>query len=385
MAPRRGLGARRDRRPGGELRPGPRRLGRRPEVPRADAHRVPPHPHGGRAGEAGAAGDGAPHARRHGRRRHPRPAGRRFRALLDRRTVAGAPLREDALRQRPARPRLPPRVAADRRGALPGRRGGHPGLRGARPGAGRRCVRRQPGRRHRGRRRRHLHLDARGGRRATWGRSTALFSAAYDAPARRQLGGPHDPPPDRRGRAAGRALRPHRGGRRRVARGGPLAPPGRAPGPAAAGSRRQGARGLERPRDRRFRGSRPWPSVATTTAPPRSAPPHPWSTRLMGADGHLRRTWKDGRAGPAAVLEDHADLAEGLLALYEATFDERWFRAGRGLLDAVLERFADPAGGFFDTAADHETLITRPRRTSRTTRSRRATPWPPRPCCAWRR
>ena len=84
-------------------------------------------------------------------------------------------------------------------------------------------------------------------------------------------------------------------------------------------------------------------------------------TRLVGPGGHLRRTWKDGRAGPPAVLEDHADLAEGLLALYEATFDERWFDAARGLLDAVLERFAAPEGGFYDTAADHETLIARPR------------------------
>ena len=83
--------------------------------------------------------------------------------------------------------------------------------------------------------------------------------------------------------------------------------------------------------------------------------------RLLGDDGHLRRTWKDGRAGPAAVLEDHADLAEGLLALYQATFEERWFIAARRLLDAVLERFGGPDGGFYDTAADHEALIARPR------------------------
>ena len=83
--------------------------------------------------------------------------------------------------------------------------------------------------------------------------------------------------------------------------------------------------------------------------------------RLVGPEGHLRRTWKDGRASHEAVLEDHADLAEGLLALYGATFDERWFSAARSLLDAVLERFGSPEGAFFDTAADHETLIARPR------------------------
>ena len=54
-------------------------------------------------------------------------------------------------------------------------------------------------------------------------------------------------------------------------------------------------------------------------------------------------------------------LADGLLALYEATFDERWFVAARELADAILERFADPAGGFFDTADDHEALVARPK------------------------
>ncbi|MHB8399749.1 MAG: thioredoxin domain-containing protein, partial [Candidatus Limnocylindrales bacterium] len=77
--------------------------------------------------------------------------------------------------------------------------------------------------------------------------------------------------------------------------------------------------------------------------------------------GRVHRSWKDGRATADGVLEDHADLAAGLLALYEATFDERWFAAARELADAILERFVDPDGGFFDTAADAETLITRPK------------------------
>ncbi|MBA2299366.1 MAG: thioredoxin domain-containing protein, partial [Chloroflexi bacterium] len=82
---------------------------------------------------------------------------------------------------------------------------------------------------------------------------------------------------------------------------------------------------------------------------------------LLAPDGSLKRSWKDGRAVGSGVLEDYANLAEGLLALYEATFDERWFSLARGLADRILERFTDPAGGFFDTASDHETLITRPK------------------------
>jgi uncharacterized protein len=82
---------------------------------------------------------------------------------------------------------------------------------------------------------------------------------------------------------------------------------------------------------------------------------------LLDANGRLGRSWKDGRATGSGVLEDYACLAEGLLALYAATFDEGWFRAARGLVGSILARFVDPAGGFFDTAIDHEVLITRPK------------------------
>jgi uncharacterized protein YyaL (SSP411 family) len=82
---------------------------------------------------------------------------------------------------------------------------------------------------------------------------------------------------------------------------------------------------------------------------------------LLDGDGRLRRSWKDGRATAPGVLEDYADLADGLLALYGTTFDERWFVTARRLNDTILERFADPAGGFFDVADDHERLVARPK------------------------
>ena len=61
------------------------------------------------------------------------------------------------------------------------------------------------------------------------------------------------------------------------------------------------------------------------------------------------------------MLEDSADLADGLLALYEATGDERWFTEAVDLAEGILARFADPAGGFHDTADDAEGLVVRPR------------------------
>jgi uncharacterized protein len=84
-------------------------------------------------------------------------------------------------------------------------------------------------------------------------------------------------------------------------------------------------------------------------------------TGLRRPDGRLGRSWKDGRSSGEGVLEDYADLADGLLALYETTFDERWFTIARELADAILDHFADAAGGFFDTADDHEALVTRPK------------------------
>jgi uncharacterized protein YyaL (SSP411 family) len=84
--------------------------------------------------------------------------------------------------------------------------------------------------------------------------------------------------------------------------------------------------------------------------------------RMRDSEGRLQRTYKDGRASLAAYLEDHAFLSEALLVLYEATVETRWFVEARRLADDIVLRFRDAdAGGFFDTASDHEALIVRPR------------------------
>jgi uncharacterized protein YyaL (SSP411 family) len=77
--------------------------------------------------------------------------------------------------------------------------------------------------------------------------------------------------------------------------------------------------------------------------------------------GRLVRTSRDGAAGPnAGVLEDYADIAEGLVALHAVTGDAHWITVTGTLLDTVLEHFADGAGGFYDTADDAEALFRRP-------------------------
>jgi uncharacterized protein len=79
--------------------------------------------------------------------------------------------------------------------------------------------------------------------------------------------------------------------------------------------------------------------------------------------GRLLRTWKAGsKAKYNAYLEDYAYLADGLLALYEATFETRWIDWSRELAELMLTHFRDEKnGGFFDTSDDHEHLIHRPK------------------------
>ena len=80
-------------------------------------------------------------------------------------------------------------------------------------------------------------------------------------------------------------------------------------------------------------------------------------------DGHLHRTWKPGHeARLNGYLEDYANVADGLLGLYEATFAVRWLTAATELADVMLREYVDSDnGGFFDTSIRHEALITRPK------------------------
>jgi len=83
---------------------------------------------------------------------------------------------------------------------------------------------------------------------------------------------------------------------------------------------------------------------------------------LRRDDGRLLHSWRAGRARFDAYLDDYACLANSLVSLYEAGFDEQWIDLAVELADIMLAQFADAdRGGFFFTASDHETLITRPK------------------------
>jgi len=80
-------------------------------------------------------------------------------------------------------------------------------------------------------------------------------------------------------------------------------------------------------------------------------------------DGRLYRTAGVGQPPKLnGYLEDHAALGLAALAVYELTFDPAWLARARDLSRSMVRWFWDDAtNAFYDTASDHEALITRPR------------------------
>jgi len=81
----------------------------------------------------------------------------------------------------------------------------------------------------------------------------------------------------------------------------------------------------------------------------------------MWSDGRLYATYKDGRAHLAAYLDDYVFLIDAILELLQVRWNSDDLTFALQLADTVLEHFADPAGGFYFTADDHENLIQRPK------------------------
>jgi uncharacterized protein YyaL (SSP411 family) len=82
-------------------------------------------------------------------------------------------------------------------------------------------------------------------------------------------------------------------------------------------------------------------------------------TQMREGD-RLRRTHHQGQTKLNGYLEDYANTIDGLLALYHASFDARWFEEALRLTEAMIRYFHDEeGGGFFFTSHDHETLIAR--------------------------
>ena len=82
--------------------------------------------------------------------------------------------------------------------------------------------------------------------------------------------------------------------------------------------------------------------------------------RTLWDGTRLLHSFKDGRARFNAYLDDYANVADGLLSLYQLTFEEGWLKRAESLADLIIDTFWDSDnGGFYFTDIGHEALITR--------------------------
>ncbi|HEV8072547.1 MAG TPA: thioredoxin domain-containing protein [Opitutaceae bacterium] len=76
--------------------------------------------------------------------------------------------------------------------------------------------------------------------------------------------------------------------------------------------------------------------------------------------GMIFRAWREGRGATGGFAEDYAFLVQGLLDLYEASFDVRWLQWAETLQEKMDELFFDPeGGGYFNSRADDANLVLR--------------------------
>ncbi len=77
-----------------------------------------------------------------------------------------------------------------------------------------------------------------------------------------------------------------------------------------------------------------------------------------GASGELYRRWREGEAGIAAMADDYAFLAQGLIDLYEAGFEPWHLQWAIELMGRFTERFVDPSSGaVYLTPEAHDRLL----------------------------
>ncbi|HEX9940804.1 MAG TPA: DUF255 domain-containing protein [Thermoanaerobaculia bacterium] len=73
--------------------------------------------------------------------------------------------------------------------------------------------------------------------------------------------------------------------------------------------------------------------------------------------GPLLHVWRNGQGKIPAYLDDYVYLVRGLLALHEATGEERWLKTADDLTCEQLKRLRDPEGGFFVAGASPDVLF----------------------------
>jgi uncharacterized protein YyaL (SSP411 family) len=84
---------------------------------------------------------------------------------------------------------------------------------------------------------------------------------------------------------------------------------------------------------------------------------------LLDKQGKLHRSYRQGKLGVSAVLEDYAHLIAACCMLGRVTSDTVWLDHAVKLYNTVMQDFASDHGGYFDTLANQSDLFVRTRST----------------------
>ena len=80
----------------------------------------------------------------------------------------------------------------------------------------------------------------------------------------------------------------------------------------------------------------------------------------LQSDNRLNRNFKNGKSSINGFLDDYALTIDAFVALYQATFDEKWLRKAEGLTEYAIQHFFDAESGmFFYTSDTDNPLIAR--------------------------
>ncbi len=82
--------------------------------------------------------------------------------------------------------------------------------------------------------------------------------------------------------------------------------------------------------------------------------------KVIQSDYRLTRNYKDGKASINGFLDDYAFTIEAFIALYQATFEEKWIFEAEKLVEYSLAHFYNEANGmFFFTSDLDDALVAR--------------------------
>jgi hypothetical protein len=85
-----------------------------------------------------------------------------------------------------------------------------------------------------------------------------------------------------------------------------------------------------------------------------------FKNNILQSDTILYRNYKNGKVSTPAFLEDYATWIASNIALYTATFNEKYLNVAKQLTDYCIQHFYNTQNGmFFFTSIDDEPLISR--------------------------